>query len=192
MYCCPSPTIWPHDGVGGLIPTPMNDSAASVKIASGIPNVTATTIGVSAFGRMWRTSRRWNPAPSARAPSTNSFSLIASTCARVWRAIATELVGAQRVVAGGRFVEPAEVRLRVRERRQEIGEDRDQAEQRDHYAAGHRETIAAEPAYPVPPETRGPDPRLLDRNGDGDRGAAHLSTGSSGRGRHRGGRRRDS
>ena len=23
MYCCPSPTIWPHDGVGGLMPTPM-------------------------------------------------------------------------------------------------------------------------------------------------------------------------
>ena len=24
-YCCPSPTIWPQEGVGGLIPTPMND-----------------------------------------------------------------------------------------------------------------------------------------------------------------------
>src|SRR5215470_16015142 len=66
MYCCPSPTICPHDGVGGLIPTPMNESAASVKIASGIPKVMATTIGVSALGRMWRTIRRRNPAPSAR------------------------------------------------------------------------------------------------------------------------------
>jgi len=45
------------------MPTPMNDSAASVKIASGMPKVTATTIGVSALGRMWRESRRVNPAP---------------------------------------------------------------------------------------------------------------------------------
>ena len=52
MNCCPSPTIWPHDGVGGLMPTPMKDRAASVKIASGMPKVTATTIGVSALGRM--------------------------------------------------------------------------------------------------------------------------------------------
>src|SRR5262249_47356063 len=33
--CWFSPTICPHEGVGGLIPTPMKDSAASVKIASG-------------------------------------------------------------------------------------------------------------------------------------------------------------
>src|SRR5207244_13530076 len=39
MYCRPSPTICPHDGMGGLMPTPMSDSAASVKIASGMPNV---------------------------------------------------------------------------------------------------------------------------------------------------------
>ena len=37
--CWFSPTICPHDGVGGLMPTPMNDSAASVKIASGMPKV---------------------------------------------------------------------------------------------------------------------------------------------------------
>jgi hypothetical protein len=49
-YCCPSPTIWPHDGVGGLIPTPMKERAASVKIAWGIPKVTATTIGVRELG----------------------------------------------------------------------------------------------------------------------------------------------
>src|SRR3546814_13500184 len=49
---------------------------ASVKIASGMPKVTATTIGVSALGRMWRASRRPKPAPSPRAASTYSFSLI--------------------------------------------------------------------------------------------------------------------
>src|SRR3990167_5706084 len=92
MYCWPSPTIWPHEGVGGLIPTPMNESAASVKIASGMPNVTDTTIGVSAFGSTWRVSSRLNPAPRARAPSTNSFSLIESTWARVCRAMPTQPV----------------------------------------------------------------------------------------------------
>jgi hypothetical protein len=33
------------------MPTPMKDSAASVKIASGMPKVIATTIGESALGR---------------------------------------------------------------------------------------------------------------------------------------------
>ena len=66
-YCCPSPTIWPHDGVGGLMPTPMNESAASVKIASGMPKVTATTMGDSAFGRMWRTQEPAGAARRARA-----------------------------------------------------------------------------------------------------------------------------
>ena len=65
------------------MPTPMNDNAASVKIASGIPKVTATTIGVSAFGTMWRARTRLPPAPRARAASANSFSLSASTWARV-------------------------------------------------------------------------------------------------------------
>src|SRR5262249_7468110 len=82
MYCWPSPTIWPHDGVGGLIPTPMNDSAASVKIACGIPNVTATTMGVSALGSTWRNRSRPAREPNARAPSTDSFCLVVCTCAR--------------------------------------------------------------------------------------------------------------
>src|SRR5438552_2588822 len=38
--CWFSPPSWPQDGVGGLMPTPMNDSAASVKIASGMPKLT--------------------------------------------------------------------------------------------------------------------------------------------------------
>ena len=56
--------------------------------------------------------------------------------------VATELIGAQGIRAGGRLVEAAEVRLGVRKRREEIGEDRDQTEQHNDDAAGHRETIA--------------------------------------------------
>ena len=74
------------------MPTPMNDRAASVKIASGMPNVTDTTIGVSALGRMWRSSSRPPRTPSPRAASTNSFSLRARTCARVCRAMPTQPV----------------------------------------------------------------------------------------------------
>ena len=70
----------------------MNDSAASVKIASGMPKVIETTIGVSALGSTWREITRQNPAPRARAPSTNSFSLIDSTWARVCRAMPTHPV----------------------------------------------------------------------------------------------------
>jgi len=37
----------PNEGVGGLMPTPMKDSAASVKIVSGMPKAIETTIEVS-------------------------------------------------------------------------------------------------------------------------------------------------
>src|SRR5436190_2020183 len=151
MYCWPSPTIWPHEGVGGLIPTPMNESAASVKIASGMPNVTATTMGVSALGMMCRPSSRPKPAPRARAPSTYSFSLMTRTCARVWRAIPTHPV---RPIG-----ETGEGRPGVGQRRQEVGEDRDQAEQDDDAPAGHRQPIAQEPPHAVAPEARPTRPR---------------------------------
>ncbi len=82
----------------------MNDSAASVKIASGMPKVTATTMGVSALGRMWRPRSRWKPAPSPRAASTYSFSLMISTWARVCRAMPTQPV---RPMAMKMFVSPA-------------------------------------------------------------------------------------
>src|SRR5438094_692449 len=114
MYCWPSPTICPHDGMGGLMPTPMKDSAASVKIASGIPKVTATTIGVSALGNTWRKSSRPAREPSARAPSTYSFCLMASTCARVCRAIPTQPV---RPMAMKMLVSPAPPAMASRLRR---------------------------------------------------------------------------
>ena len=37
----------PNEGVGGLMPTPMKDSAASVKIVSEMPKAIETTIEVS-------------------------------------------------------------------------------------------------------------------------------------------------
>ena len=45
--------------------------------------VIVVLIGVSALGNRWRLMRRNQPAPRARAPSTNSFSLIERTWARV-------------------------------------------------------------------------------------------------------------
>src|SRR5215468_1919568 len=41
------PPSAPNEGVGGLMPTPMKDSAASVKIVSGMPKAIETTIEVS-------------------------------------------------------------------------------------------------------------------------------------------------
>ena len=49
-------------------------------------------MGVSALGSTCAVSTRQNPAPRARAPSTNSFSLMASTWARVCRAMPTHPV----------------------------------------------------------------------------------------------------
>ena len=47
------------------MPTPMKLNAASVKMASGIPNVRETIIGVRAFGSKWYTI-------IARSPRANS------------------------------------------------------------------------------------------------------------------------
>ena len=48
----PSATIWPQLAWGGRMPTPTKLSAASMKIAVGMPNVNATMIGVRLFGSM--------------------------------------------------------------------------------------------------------------------------------------------
>ena len=78
--CWFSPTIWPHEGVGGLMPTPMNESAASVKMAVGIPKVIETTALGAAYAaglavgfwagtddlvRNWAVDKRWTPAMEA-------------------------------------------------------------------------------------------------------------------------------
>src|SRR5438128_2126480 len=81
-YCWCSPTIWPQLGMGGLTPIPMKLSAASAKMSCGIPKVTATTIGVSALGSMWRRTIRKPLAPATRAALTYSFSRRLRICAR--------------------------------------------------------------------------------------------------------------
>ena len=55
-------------------------------------SVATTMIGVSAFGRTWRSSRRHDRLPRARAPLTNSRSRIDSTSARTIRANCTQRV----------------------------------------------------------------------------------------------------
>ena len=59
-------------------------------IATAIASVTFTTIGPMQFGRMWRRMIRRPEAPTARAASTNSFSLTASIWPRTTRAIAIQ------------------------------------------------------------------------------------------------------
>ena len=57
-----------------MIPTPMKLRAASVKIAWGMPKVTATIIGVRALGSRCRKIIRPPEAPIVRAALTKSFS----------------------------------------------------------------------------------------------------------------------
>ncbi len=259
MYCCPSPTIWPQDGVGGLMPTPMNDSAASVEDVADEQTAEAGAEGARAVDELLLLDREHlrarlprdadppgqpdgdenvheagaqrrhhedheeqpregvhdvdetreedvHPAPEVTrqrayrhadqhddhlGPETDEHRHPRAVD-HPGEQVAAELIGSQGVLAGGRLVETAEVRLGVRERGEEVGEDRDQAEQDDDDAAGQCQAIAQQPAGAVPPETRHADPRLVDRNGDRDGGAAHLSTGCGGRGRHRGDLRRGS
>src|SRR5688500_15933696 len=86
----PSLIIWPHDGVGGMMPTPRNDRVASPRIALGTANAAVTMSGASAFGSRCFDMIRPELAPTERAASTNSRSLSASTCPRVSRATPTQ------------------------------------------------------------------------------------------------------
>ena len=97
--------------------------------------------------------------------------------------VAAELIGAERVVARGRLVEAAEIRLGVRVRAQDVGEDRDQ-DQHDHdTTAGHREPILPEPPERVASETRRDDRLASAGSQKADRGfgtrrggGTHVST----------------
>ena len=75
----PSLIMTPHDGVGGLMPMPKNDSVASASMAVGMLNATETMTGARMFGKRCRDMIRRAGAPIARAASTNSRSLSAST-----------------------------------------------------------------------------------------------------------------
>ena len=74
------------------MPTPMKLNAASVKMASGMPNVREMMIGVRALGSKWRTIIARFRAPAARAASQNSRSLSDNIWARVSRATRTHPV----------------------------------------------------------------------------------------------------
>ena len=76
----------PQEGVGGWVPSPRNESAASRSIATAPVTATWTTMGVSALSRMVRNIRYAGPTPSARVATTKSRSLSESVLARVRRA----------------------------------------------------------------------------------------------------------
>ena len=63
-------SIKPHDGVGGCVPTPRNESVASMRIALPSQIEAMTRIGAVTLGRMWlRMIRGWRQ-PMACAAST--------------------------------------------------------------------------------------------------------------------------
>ncbi len=67
----------------------MNARVASARIALGIPSVMATMIGLIPLGSRWRMTIRVSDTPIARAASTNSVSLSASSWPRTSRATVT-------------------------------------------------------------------------------------------------------
>ena len=86
------PIIWPQLGVGGLMPTPRKLSAASAKIARGMPSVTETMMGASELGSRWPKMMRGERAPTLRDASTNSFSRNIKNWLRVMRHSSIQLV----------------------------------------------------------------------------------------------------
>src|SRR6266511_3118637 len=84
---CPSLMSVPSAGVGGLIPKPRNERAASIRIAPATVSVMLTMIGPIAFGRMCLNMMRRSPAPAALAASTYSFSRSERKTPRTTRAI---------------------------------------------------------------------------------------------------------
>ena len=64
--------MFPHDGVGGLTPTPRIDSVPSATIATAIPRSAIENIAGSTLGSTSRIMIRPFFAPWARAASTNS------------------------------------------------------------------------------------------------------------------------
>src|SRR5437016_7958609 len=69
-YACAILSMDPHDGVGGCVPSPRNDSVASAVIAPAMSSEACTTIGETLLGRMWRQIMRPSPTPIALAAST--------------------------------------------------------------------------------------------------------------------------
>ena len=78
---------FPHDGVGGWMPSPRNETAVSVSIATATISVASTTMMPTRFGRMWRTMILKSETPVAFAACTYSWSRSERTCPRTSRAI---------------------------------------------------------------------------------------------------------
>src|SRR5438105_7337905 len=70
----------PHDGSGGWMPRPRNESEASARIAKPMLKEACTTIGVTEFGRTWRCMIHQSAAPSTRAAWTYSRVRTVRTC----------------------------------------------------------------------------------------------------------------
>src|SRR6185312_1127796 len=79
--------IWPQLAVGGRMPTPRNESAASIRMFEGICRLANTMIGAVRLGRISRTMILASEAPSAREASTNSRSRSDSTRPLTMRAM---------------------------------------------------------------------------------------------------------
>ena len=71
MFVYSSLTIWrPQSGDGGWMPTPRNDSVATVKIAYPKRTVSSTTIGPRMFGKISRTMMNRPDSPRSLAEVT--------------------------------------------------------------------------------------------------------------------------
>src|SRR5437879_108782 len=78
-------SIAPHDGYGGGMPKPRNDSADSARITVPSPMVARMMIVAITLGSTYSsTMRRW-PDPTARAASTYGFAITDNAAPRITR-----------------------------------------------------------------------------------------------------------
>src|SRR6185503_9641551 len=92
MWLRPSATICPHDGVGGAMPAPRNDSDASTMITDPMCRVSRTMNVFITLGTMWTAMiLRWEQ-PCTRARATKSRVFTASTSPRTIRANRAQMI----------------------------------------------------------------------------------------------------
>lgn len=65
-----SVSICPHDGVGGLMPTPRNESAASMETLAGTRSTPYVMTGAASAGSSSRRATASLPQPLSRAAET--------------------------------------------------------------------------------------------------------------------------
>lgn|GEM_PF-4998591 len=82
------PMVRPHDGVGGITPTPRKDRAASAPIFPGMEIVVKTMMVATRLGSSWVASTWISPAPIAREACTKTRPL--SDMARLRRTRAVD------------------------------------------------------------------------------------------------------